>query len=138
MVRLMEVVDVQIVGAEPLERRLDRRAHRHGRQPLVLDGVPHGAAALLAPTVPIAPPPIAPLVADDELYLATNLRALGNTILGNLLATCALTLPCGDDGGGLPVGLMLMGRPFTENALLRVGAACEAALAGIPRPAPKR
>ena len=122
---------VSAVDLEALRRGLADAARRlHARMA--------GAAALLAPTVPIAPPPIAPLVADDELYLATNLRALGNTTLGNLLATCALTLPCGDDGGGLPVGLMLMGRPFTENALLRVGAACEAALADVPRPTPKR
>ena len=122
---------ISAVDLEALRRGLADAARRlHARMA--------GAAALLAPTVPIAPPPIAPLVADDELYLATNLRALGNTTLGNLLVTCSLTLPCGDDGGGLPVGLMLMGRPFTEHALLRVGAACEAALADIPRPTPRR
>ena len=36
----------KIVGAEPLERRFDRRAHGGGRQPLVLDGVSHGAPGL--------------------------------------------------------------------------------------------
>ena len=95
-----------------------------------------GAAAMVAPTCLISPPPIADLVADDDAYFAANMGALRNTTLGNLLRLCAITLPCGDDGQGLPVGLMLMARPCREGALLRVACACEAALADIPKPAP--
>lgn len=39
---------------------------------------------------------------------------------GNLAGLPALSLPCGF-AGGLPVGITLMGRAFTENALLAVG-----------------
>jgi aspartyl-tRNA(Asn)/glutamyl-tRNA(Gln) amidotransferase subunit A len=39
---------------------------------------------------------------------------------GNLAGMPALSLPCGF-AGGLPVGMQLVGRPFTENLLLSVG-----------------
>ncbi len=97
-----------------------------------------GVAALLAPTVAIAPPPIADLVADDAAYTRANMAALRSTTLGNILRLCAITLPCGGDDKGLPVGLMLMARPFTEAALLRLATAAERAMAGIERPSPPR
>ncbi|MEE9299645.1 MAG: amidase family protein [Alphaproteobacteria bacterium] len=84
--------------------------------------------ALLCPTVAISPPPIAELEPGGEAYLAANNRALRNTRLGNFLNCSALTLPCGEDGRGLPVGLMLMAPPFAENRLLHLGKAIEAAL----------
>ena len=40
----------------------------------------------------------------------------------NLAGTPALTLPCGFDSAGLPVGLQLAGRAWEEAMLLRVGA----------------
>ncbi|MFQ5783498.1 MAG: amidase family protein [Alphaproteobacteria bacterium] len=95
-----------------------------------------GMAAMALATSLIAPPPITDLVADDDAYTRANLAALRNTTLGNLLNLCAVTLPCGDNGEGLPVGLMLVARPFHEAALLRLAAACEAALAAIPKPSP--
>ncbi len=63
--------------------------------------------ALLAPTVAVAPPAIAPLEASDEAYLAANARVLRNTTIGNLLGTPASTVPIGLDPQGLPVGLMI-------------------------------
>jgi aspartyl-tRNA(Asn)/glutamyl-tRNA(Gln) amidotransferase subunit A len=41
----------------------------------------------------------------------------------NYLGVPALALPCGFDPGGLPFGLQLIGRPFSEPLLLRAGAA---------------
>jgi aspartyl-tRNA(Asn)/glutamyl-tRNA(Gln) amidotransferase subunit A len=40
---------------------------------------------------------------------------------GNLTGLPALTVPCGADGAGLPIGLQLIGRPFDEATVLRVG-----------------
>lgn len=40
---------------------------------------------------------------------------------GNLAGLPALSLPCGFSGG-LPVALQLVGRPFTENNILALGA----------------
>ncbi len=85
--------------------------------------------AVIVPTVLIPPPPIAPLEDGGEAYGRTNFDAILTTRLGNQLNLCALTLPCGMDEDGLPVGLMLMGQPRTEDALLRTGRAVEVALA---------
>ena len=88
--------------------------------------------AVLLPTSPISPPPIAALEDGGPAYVEANNRSLRNTRLGNFLFCCAITLPAGKDGHGLPVGLMLMARPFQEGALLRVAKAAEAALGARP------
>ncbi len=81
--------------------------------------------AVVCPTVPIVAPPIAPLLADEALYGATNLRILRNTTLANYLDTCAISLPCHEKGAA-PVGLMLMGKRLTDCALLRTALTVEA------------
>jgi aspartyl-tRNA(Asn)/glutamyl-tRNA(Gln) amidotransferase subunit A len=47
------------------------------------------------------------------------------TISVNLAGLPALALPCGADKAGLPVGLQVIGRPFDEETVLRVGHAYE-------------
>jgi len=49
------------------------------------------------------------------------------TIPSNLAGNTSLSLPCGFDGAGLPVGLQLMGPPLAEATILRVGHAYEQA-----------
>ena len=49
------------------------------------------------------------------------------TISVNLAGLPGLALPCGVDGNGLPIGLQVIGRPFDEATILRVGAAYERA-----------
>jgi len=39
----------------------------------------------------------------------------------NIAGLPALTIPCGFDGNNLPIGLQLIGKPFDESTLLRVG-----------------
>ncbi len=87
-----------------------------------------GCDAMVAPTVPASPPAISDLVGDREAYQAANARMLRNTTPGNLMKLCALTLPAGTDGRGMPAGLMLMQRPHREEALLRLARAVEAVL----------
>ena len=87
----------------------------------------HGV--LLLPTVAVGPPPIAALEDDIEAYKGANAAILRNTRLANFLDCCALTLPCGRDGNGVPVGLMLMAPPREEERLLRLGSAMEPVLA---------
>lgn len=82
--------------------------------------------AVLIPSVPTLPPKTNELLADKERFAAENLAALRNTRIGNLLGLCALTLPTATPS----CGVMLMGKPFGEAALCRVGAAAERALAG--------
>lgn len=80
--------------------------------------------AVLAPTAPILPPNLERLNSDSDYYKTENLLALRNTRVGNLMGVCALTLPTGVPS----CGIMLMGAPDCEAALLRVGVAAEAAL----------
>ncbi|WP_245581312.1 amidase [Propionicicella superfundia] len=52
-----------------------------------------------------------------------------------LIGVPALVVPCGFTGDGLPVGIQLVGRPFGEVELLRIGAAFEQSVpAGRIRP----
>ena len=47
------------------------------------------------------------------------------TIAVNLAGLPGLSVPCGFDQHGLPIGLQLIGRPFEEEALLQAGYAYE-------------
>lgn len=85
-----------------------------------------GFDAVLIPSSPILPPNIEKLLSDKAFFVAENLLTLRNTRIGNLLGLSALTLPTATPS----CGIMLMGKPFGEAALLRVGAAAEAALKG--------
>ena len=46
--------------------------------------------------------------------------------VANLTGLPALSVPCGFDRAGLPIGLQLMGRAYDEATLLRLGAIVEA------------
>ena len=84
-----------------------------------------GYDAVLVPTAPSLPPNTARLLSDDDYYVSENLLALRNTRIANLMGTCALTLPTGVPS----CGITLMGQPFQERRILRLGLMAEAALA---------
>ncbi len=84
-----------------------------------------GFDAVLAPTVPNLPPNLDRLMTDHDYYVTENLLALRNTRIGNLMGLASLTLPTGTPG----CGLMMLGYPGSEEALLRLGSAAESALA---------
>jgi len=52
--------------------------------------------------------------------IARFLAVSVNTRPFNYLGLPAVSLPCGFDGNGLPVGLQLAGRPFAEARVLKV------------------
>lgn len=81
-----------------------------------------GYDAVIMPTSPILPPDREALLADEDYFTRENLMALRNTRIGNLLGVCSLTLPTATPC----CGFNLMGRPFEEGAILRLGAAIEA------------
>ena len=83
-----------------------------------------GYDAVILPSAPIMPPNVERLETDQDYYISENLLALHNTRIGNVLGLSAITLPTGHPS----CGVILMGKPFAEEALLRVAAAAEAAL----------
>ena len=83
--------------------------------------------ALIAPTVPIAPPTMAEL-ADDAAYNRVNMLVLRNCSAFNFLDRCAASVPM-QAPGELPSGLMVVGERLGDRRLLAVAAAVEAALA---------
>ncbi len=83
--------------------------------------------ALLVPATMIPARPVAEIDASLEAYAIQNLQYLRNTMIGNLLGLCALSVPCGFTNQGLPIGLMIYGKPFCEDIVLRIGYAFEQA-----------
>lgn len=57
-----------------------------------------------------------------QMYLSDIL-----TIPANLAGVCGISVPCGFDGAGLPIGLQVLAPAFEESRLLRVGYAYEQA-----------
>jgi Asp-tRNA(Asn)/Glu-tRNA(Gln) amidotransferase A subunit family amidase len=86
-----------------------------------------GFDAMLSPTVPCVAPPLAPLLADDAAFFATNALLLRNPSVVNLLDGCALSLPC-QAPDELPVGLMVWSGALQDDTVLGVSLAIEAAL----------
>jgi aspartyl-tRNA(Asn)/glutamyl-tRNA(Gln) amidotransferase subunit A len=83
---------------------------------------------LALPATAITAPPIAPLLADDQLYRQTNLLVLRNTMVGNQFDLTGISLPI--PGQKRPVGLMLMARNGHDKKLLEIAASVEQAFAG--------
>ncbi len=85
-----------------------------------------GPDCLLAyPTVAHVAPPLNPLLADDELYVETNILTLRNTMIGNFLDFCGVTLPCGLDRNGMPIGFLLSAANGQDEAVLAAALAVE-------------
>ena len=41
------------------------------------------------------------------------------TVSANIAGLCAISLPCGFDSNGLPVGMQLLGKPYDEGTILK-------------------
>ena len=82
---------------------------------------------LVSPTLPRTVPTVAE--GDPGSRLASYTRAY------NISGLPAISVPCGLDGHGLPIGLMIAGRPFAEATVCRAAHAYERA-AGWPRRPP--
>ena len=76
---------------------------------------------LLAPTLPMT----APSIPGPPVETPNPLTRF--TYPANVCGLPALSLPCGFDADGLPIGLQIIGRPFDEATVLRAGRAYERA-----------
>jgi len=82
------------------------------------------------PSVAHVAPPIAALERDDELFFAANLKTLRNTMFGNFLDWCGVSIPCGKGEADMPVGFLLSAPADRDEALLAVSLAAEAVIRG--------
>ncbi|MEQ7918550.1 amidase [Xanthomonas sp. WHRI 1810A] len=81
---------------------------------------------LLAPALSMPTPRLSDVDVNGGPAMMTVLDEITRlTRPANVLGLPALTLPCGALENRLPVGMQLMGRPFSEALLYRVGAAFE-------------
>lgn len=70
---------------------------------------------LLGPTAPTTAPEIGKSLLDPlKMYLGDIY-----TVAVNLAGLPAISVPCGVDSKGLPIGLQLIGKPFGESEILR-------------------
>jgi len=84
--------------------------------------------ALVLPTVPIAPPPLAELD-DVPASRALNSLILRNTSIANFLDRPAISIPCHTPGDP-PAGFMLIGATGLDRRLLAVAEGAETAVRG--------
>ena len=89
-----------------------------------------GDAWMLCPTVVHVAPLVAPLEADDELFHRVNLRTLQNTLPGNFLDLCGVSLPMGTGAAGMSLGALISGAAGRDDALLSAALGVEQLLAG--------
>ena len=82
---------------------------------------------LVAPAMPIAPPPLAMMAARSPARRESAAPMLAYTIPFNLAGVPTLTLPMGPDAAGAPLGFQLIGPDLGEATLLAAGAAYETA-----------
>jgi aspartyl-tRNA(Asn)/glutamyl-tRNA(Gln) amidotransferase subunit A len=82
-----------------------------------------GIDVLAAPSAPATAPPIGAAALENGEELRSGLLRLAGPF--NTTGFPALSLPCGFDGNGLPIGLQLAAGPRREALLLRVARAYE-------------
>jgi aspartyl-tRNA(Asn)/glutamyl-tRNA(Gln) amidotransferase subunit A len=101
---------------------LDALRLRAGYQARFLAEYLGDARALLLPVLPCAVPTIEETTAGSESDIESRFGNFSYWTRGiNYLGLPALALPVGFTSNGLPSGIQLVGRPFDEGALLRLG-----------------
>lgn len=119
------LMGAKITAADYCELVTRRAAMIESMRPLF-----DGRTFVAHPTVPHVAPPIAALEADYDLFVRTNALTLRNTMLGNFLDWCGVSVPNGIDETGLPTGLLISGAPGADDELLSFVLGCEAEIRG--------
>jgi amidase len=88
---------------------------------------------LVLPTLPIAASVLPGAGASREEQVARSLEMIVNTAPLDVSGHPATSVPAGL-AGGLPAGLMIVGRHYDDATCLRVARACELAAGGFPAP----
>eukprot|EP00250_Pteridium_aquilinum_P012631 c20844_g1_i1 orf=387-2228(-) len=84
------------------------------------------ADIIITPTTGCTAKPIHPSALKvGELNYVDGAKLMRYQIAANFLGLPAITIPVGYDAEGMPIGLQLLGRPWSEATLLRVAFAIE-------------
>lgn len=83
---------------------------------------------VLSPTLPHVAPLLQPLLDSEDLFFQMNGKTLRNTLIGNFLDLCGVSLPCGTAADSLPVGLLISAPKGHDDCLLAMAAATEGLL----------
>lgn len=89
-----------------------------------------GDGVVVCPTTPHVAMAIAPLEADVEEFFRVNAKTLRNTMLGNFLDWCGLSIPSGFDRDGMPTGFLFSAPHGRDGDILSIGLALEAVVRG--------
>jgi aspartyl-tRNA(Asn)/glutamyl-tRNA(Gln) amidotransferase subunit A len=79
------------------------------------------AKAMTDLDVLITPTSARPAEKIAEMDMATRMLGVGFTGQWNLIGLPALALPCGFSSSGLPLSMQIVGKPFAEATVLKVG-----------------
>jgi aspartyl-tRNA(Asn)/glutamyl-tRNA(Gln) amidotransferase subunit A len=131
VVRARLEVGLQISAFDYIQAlRLRARTARHFMREVFAE-----VDVLLTPTIPEPAPPLADITAGPVgAVIARMTRFARFTRPFNGLGLPALSVPCGLSPQGLPLGLQIVGRPFDEATVLRVGRAWEEVVGGFTPP----
>jgi amidase len=103
-----------------------------------VEGALRGHAILLTPAMPVPPPRVGENAGQNGVRVSLRAaRRVSFLSVWNHLGWPAITVPAGLDPQGLPLGVLLVGRPGSEPLLLQVAAGLEKA-APWPQLAPFR
>jgi aspartyl-tRNA(Asn)/glutamyl-tRNA(Gln) amidotransferase subunit A len=123
---LHPTVGKRVMGAAELDSDVYRKALGKQRRMAAFSTSLFGNAdVLVLPGNLITPPPVAEVATDLEQYVRVNVATLRPTCPVNLLELCAVSIPVGLDGSGMPVGLQLVARGGDDESLLGAALAVE-------------
>ncbi|MDQ1741076.1 MAG: aspartyl-tRNA(Asn)/glutamyl-tRNA(Gln) amidotransferase subunit [Pseudonocardiales bacterium] len=117
VLELPRVSGAEVVAALGATQRLTEAMRQ------VLEGVD----VLVCPASPVPAPRIGEDTVRDGSDRPITLWLIRQTAPFNATHLPALVLPCGFTGSNLPIGLQIVGRPFDEALMLRVGYSFEQA-----------
>jgi amidase len=92
-----------------------------------------GVDVLVMPTLPIVATAIPPAGVSREESIARSTEMIVNTAPFDVSGHPATSVPAGL-AGGLPAGMMIVGRHFEDSTCLRAAQAFETAVGGFPAP----
>jgi len=126
---LPDTVKTMLFGAEVIRRRYGWRYYAKAmnqvrRLRALYDSKLEAVDVLLLPTTPMTAPELPPPDAGRHAVLAAAFAPTANTQPFNVTHHPALSIPCGTLAG-MPIGLMLVGRAWSEATLYRAAHAFE-------------